>query len=501
MTQAAAAMTRSEAKAPPTAKSFATLFLIEMWERFGYYGMTALVVIYMVEKLGYTDDRANLTFGAFVAMAYASPAVGGWLGDKILGTRRMTVVGATILAIGYGLLATPGAPVFLAFGVISVGSGLFKPNPANLVSKVYEGNPAKIDSAFTLYYMAVNVGSSASQLVLPKVAEHASYNLAFGLCAAGLVVGLGVFFFRKRYLSHVGSPPDFQPFPWTKFFLTIGGCVLAVGFVSFVIQNLSVARAMVWLATFVILGIFAWLIAKGTRSERSGLIAVLILTAQGIVFFIFYQQMSTSLTLFALRNVDLGLPFGLKWSAGQVQALNPLWIFALSPPLAWLYTRMGKRSGGDLPVAVKFALGFVVLAVGFFVFGGSGWFAHPDGRVSFWWMVLGYGLMSLGELLISGLGLAMVARYVGPKLRGFLMGTWFLATGISQYLGSYVATFASVPHNVSDPTQTLHLYMRLYFALGWVAVAGAIISFALLPLMKRLSAASMQVESAPAVAA
>jgi POT family proton-dependent oligopeptide transporter len=163
---------------------------------------------------------------------------------------------------------------------------------------------------------------------------------------------------------------------------------------------------------------------------------------------------------------------------------------------------MGKRSGGDLPVALKFALGFVVLAIGFFVFGGSGYTAGPDGKVSLWWMILGYGLMSLGELLISGLGLAMVARYVAPKLRGFLMGTWFLATGISQYLGSWVATFASVPQNVTDPTQTLHLYMRLYFWLGWVAVAGGIISFALLPLMKRLSAESAQVEDpAGAVAA
>src|SRR5262252_2387112 len=233
MTHAAAAVTRSEANTPPTSRSFATLFLIEMWERFGYYGMTALVVIYMVKKLGYSDDRANLTFGAFVAMAYASPAVGGWLGDKVLGTRRMTVIGATILAIGYALLATPGFPLFVALGVIAVGSGLFKPNPANLVSKVYEGNPAKIDSAFTLYYMAVNVGSTFSQLILPKVAEHASYNLAFGLCAGGLVVGLGVFFFRKRYLSHVGSPPDFQPFPWSKFLLTILGCAAAVAFVSF----------------------------------------------------------------------------------------------------------------------------------------------------------------------------------------------------------------------------------------------------------------------------
>jgi len=500
MTQAAPAVTRADARTPPQWVSFTALFLVEMWERFGYYGMTALVVLYMVQRLGYSDDRASLTFGAFVAMAYASPAVGGWLGDKVLGTRRMTVIGASILAIGYALLATPGAPIFVAFGVIAVGSGLFKPNPANLVSKVYEGNPAKIDSAFTLYYMAVNLGSSLSQLILPKVAEHVSWHLAFGLCSGGLVLGLFNYFFMSRFLRHVGSPPDFQPFPWKKFGLTIAACVLAVGFVSFVVQNLAVARAVVWLATAVMLGIFALLIARGTPRERSGLIAVLILTAQGIIFFVFYQQMSTSLTLFAFRNVDLSLPFGIHASAGQVQALNPLWIFVLSPPLAWLYTSMGKRSGGDLPVAVKFALGFVVLAAGFFVFGGSGYFAGADGRVSLWWMILGYGLMSLGELLISGLGLAMVARYVGPKLRGFLMGTWFLATGISQYLGSYVATFASVPQDVTDPAQTLHLYMRLYGWLGAVAVAGAIISFALLPLMRRLSAESAQEEPAAAAA-
>ena len=184
-----------------------------------------------------------------------------------------------------------------------------------------------------------------------------------------------------------------------------------------------------------------------------------------------------------------------------MQALNPYWIFVLSPPLAWIYTRLGKRKGGDLPVALKFALGFVVLAAGFFVFGGSGYTAGPDGRVSLWWVILGYGLMSLGELLISGLGLAMVARYVGPKLRGFLMGTWFLATGISQYLGSYVATFASVPKDMTDPNQTLHLYMRLYFWLGAVAVAGAVISFGLLPLMKRLSAESAQEEPVAAATA
>jgi POT family proton-dependent oligopeptide transporter len=497
--QARAAQPESTPK-PKSAISFSVLFLVEMWERFGYYGMTALVVLYMVQKLGYTDDRANLTFGAFVAMAYASPAVGGWLGDKVLGTRRMTVVGATILAIGYALLATPGMPIFVALGVIAVGSGLFKPNPANLVSKVYEGNPAKIDSAFTLYYMAVNTGSTLSQWILPKVAEEASWHLAFGICAAGLVLGIVNFLVMSRFLRHVGSPPDFAPLVWKKLALTLAGCAAGVAFVAMVVESLSIARAVIWLAAAVMVGIFAFLITKGSSKERSGLVAVVILTVQCIVFFIYYQQMSTSLTLFALRNVDLNF-FGLRASAGQIQGLNPVWIFVLSPPLAWAYNHLSQKRGGDLPVALKFALGFVVLAVAFFVFAGSGFLARPDGRVSLWWVILGYGLMSLGELLISGLGLAMVARYVGPKLRGFVMGTWFLATGISQYLGSYVATFASVPQKVTDPNQSLHLYMRLYGWLGVVAVGTAVLAFAILPLMRRLSAESAAEEPAAAAAA
>jgi proton-dependent oligopeptide transporter, POT family len=214
---------------------------------------------------------------------------------------------------------------------------------------------------------------------------------------------------------------------------------------------------------------------------------VILLTAQGILYFIFYQQMSTSLTLFALRNVDLRFLFGYQIPPGQLQALNPIWIFILGPAIAWAYQRRA-RGGGDFSIAAKFAMGFAVLAIGFFAYGVSGQFAH-QGKVSVWWMVGGYGLVSLGELLISGLGLAMVARYVGPKLRGFTMGLWFLATGISQYLGSYVANYAQVPESVVDPVQTLPLYTRLFNGLGAVAAAGTLIALAMLPLMRRLSAA------------
>jgi POT family proton-dependent oligopeptide transporter len=252
------------------------------------------------------------------------------------------------------------------------------------------------------------------------------------------------------------------------------------------------------IATIVLVAIFGLLIARANPTERKGLIAVALLTVQTIIFFVFYQQMSTSLTLFSLRNVQLDFLFGYKVPAGQVQALNPLWIFILSPPLAWLYTALGKRRGGDLSVAAKYAMGFVVLSVGFFVFAASGLFAGPDGRVSMWWMVGGYALISLGELLISGLGLAMVARYVGPALRGFIMGVWFLATGISQYLGSLVATFASVPENVTDPVHTLPLYTRLFAGLGIVAVLGTLLAVALLPVMRRLSVPAEEPQRAAA---
>jgi len=474
--------------------AFTAVFLVELWERFGYYGMTAVVVLFMVQSLGYSDERANLTFGAFAMMVYAAPSVGGWLGDRVIGARRMTVVGALVLAAGYTCLAMPGSSLlFPALGVIAVGNGLFKANPANLVSKIYEGEPSKIDSAFTMYYMAVNLGAAMSQIATPLIAVAVGWHAAFAVSAAGLLVGVVNYAVMHRHFAHIGSEPDFQPIAWGRLLAVLGGGALAALAVTAVVQHLDVAYWVLWIGCAALVAIFALMIRFGTAAERRGLIAVVLLTAETVLFFVFYQQMSTSLTLFALRNVDLTLVDAHVFGAhvvyqvppGQVQALNPIWIFLLSPLLAVLYTRL-SRGRGDLSVAAKFACGFAVLSLGFFTYGLCGATAVA-GRVSVWWMVAGYGLQSLGELLISGLGLAMVARYVGPRLRGFIMGVWFLATGISQFAGSWVASFASVPKDVTDPVQTLQLYSRLFNGLGVVAVIGTAAAFAMLPLFRRLS--------------
>jgi len=286
----------------------------------------------------------------------------------------------------------------------------------------------------------------------------------------------------------VGSEPDFQPLNLRRLALVLAGILVGIVLVSFIIQNRTVARGTVGLGFITMLAIFWIMGQRGSERERKGLIAVLILTGLGMLFFIFYQQMSTSLTLFSLRNVDLDF-FGYNVPAGQVQALNPIWIFILSPVLAWLYTRLGKGKGGDFHISTKFAMGFAVLSLGFFIYGFSGRFANA-GRVSFWWMIAGYLFISLGELLISGLGLAVVARYVGPSLRGFIMGVWFLGSGIAQYLGSVVAAFASVPKEVTNPVDTLPLYTNLFTRLGIVAVIGTVLAAAVIPIMKKLSAVS-----------
>jgi proton-dependent oligopeptide transporter, POT family len=482
-------------------RSFLTVALIELWERFGYYGMQALIVYFMVQRLGFDDSRANLVWSAAAALIYVSPAIGGWIGDKVLGTKRAMYLGTIVLTLGYALMAVPSENtwfMFFALGVIVVGNGLFKPNTANLVRKIYEGDDSKIDSAFTLYYMAVNVGSTVSMLATPWIKDYVNANYgnelgwhaAFAVCSVGLVLGLLNVLAMRATIAHVGSPSDERPLDVAKLVMVLAGSVLTVGLSAVILEYQALARLFVYVAGFVVLGIFIHLIRTSVPSERAGLTAALVLTLQTVFFFIFYQQMSTSLSLFALRNVDLDFTvFGAHlwtWSPAQFQALNAIWIMVLSPVLAWAYTAAGK-GGKDLSIAGKFALGFAAVAVGFFAYGVAGAFA-VNGLTSSWVMIAGYGFYSLGELLVSGLGLAMVARYVPARMTGFMMGAYFVASGISQYLGGVVANLASVPSNITDPVQTLPIYTSLFNKLGLGAVACTAIALLVLPLMRRLSA-------------
>ncbi|GAB2788597.1 peptide MFS transporter [Dyella kyungheensis] len=487
---------------PPVSqtKSFYTVFLIEMWERFGFYGMQVLMVTYMMKKLGFIDTKANLVWGAAAALIYATPAIGGWVGDKLIGTRRTMVTGAVVLALGYAMLWIPSNDptlTYVSLGVIIVGNGFFKPNAGNLVRKIYEGDDVRIDSAFTIYYMAVNIGSMVSMTATPWIRDYVGehygdamgWHTAFGSCAVGLVLGLVNYTLMRRTLAHIGSPSDEQPVSMKRALALVGASLVLVVVAAFILQSLLAAKICVYLAGLVILGIFVHLIRNAEKGERAGLIAALVLTVQTIFFFIFYAQMATSLNLFAQKNVNLSFDvFGthlFNWIPEQYQNLNAIWIVVLSPVLVLMYNGLG-RVGKDPSVAFKFALGFAAVAVGFFMY-GLGAMSAVDGQVSSWTMVWGYGFYSLGELLVSGLGLAMIARYVPARMGGFMMGAYYVAVGISQYLGSVVANIAAMPENISSPVESLNIYVGLFNKLGFVGIACTVIAVVMLPLMNKLS--------------
>jgi POT family proton-dependent oligopeptide transporter len=409
--------------------------------------------------------------------------------------------GAFVLAIGYALLWLPTDSeyfLYFALGVIIVGNGLFKPNSGNLVRKIYEGDDTKIDSAFTVYYMAVNIGSMISMTLTPwlrnyvgaRYGDSAGWHTAFGVCSIGLIIGMINYGLMSRAMAGLGSPPDEAPVKPARLAAVLGGAVLIVIAAVLILQSESVARVCVYVAGAVILGIFVKLIASSRRDERAGLIAAFVLVVQTVFFFIFYQQMSTSLNLFAQRNVDLAFGvFGwhlFTWIPEQYQNLNSIWIVLLSPVLVFIYNSLG-RLGKDPSIAAKFVWGFAAVAVGFFIY-GIGARSAVNGQVSSWIMVWGYGLYSLGELLVSGLGLAMIARYVPERMGGFMMGAYFVASGLSQYLGSVVANFAHIPENLTNPLESLTIYTRLFNELGLAGVVCTLIAIAMLPFMKRLSA-------------
>ena len=495
---------------PPVSqtRSFSTVFLIEMWERFGFYGMQVLMVTYMMKKLGFIDTKANLVWGAAAALIYATPAIGGWVGDKLIGTRRTMVTGAVVLALGYAMLWIPSNDptlTYVSLGVIIVGNGFFKPNAGNLVRKIYEGDDVRIDSAFTIYYMAVNVGSMVSMTATPWIRDYVGahygdamgWHTAFGACAVGLVLGLINYSLMHRTLAHIGSPPDEQPVQFKRVLALVGASLVLVVVAAFILQSLLAAKICVYLAGIVILGIFVHLIRNAGKGERSGLIAALVLTVQTIFFFIFYAQMATSLNLFAQKNVNLSfdvLGFHVfNWIPEQYQNLNAIWIVLLSPVLVAIYNGLG-RVGKDPSVAFKFALGFAAVAIGFFMY-GLGAMSAVDGQVSSWTMVWGYGFYSLGELLVSGLGLAMIARYVPARMGGFMMGAYYVAVGISQYLGSVVANIAAMPENISSPVESLNIYVSLFNKLGFVGIACTVIAVVMLPLMNKLSRSHSEVHT------
>ncbi len=470
-------------------KPFYLIFSIEFWERFGFYGMQAILTVYLVQVMGLAESDSFVLFGAFSALLYGFMAVGGWIGDKIIGTKRAITLGAVIMMVGYILLGMSTADlhmggeslIYLAMGFITVGNGLFKANPSSLLAKVYPENDPRLDGALTLYYMAINLGGLISMILTPIVAEKAGYGLAFGMSAAGLAITAINFLLCKKMVSDVGSPADLKPLVISRLALVVVGSIMASFLCNFLLQNLMLAHSILLVAGISIVTLYFKEALKIKGQERSKMLVAFVLMLQGVVFFVLYFQMPTSLNFFAIHNVSHDL-FGFAVEPEQFQALNSFWIMLASPIMAMIYGKLGDK----VSMPFKFAMGMLLCALSFLILGWSVNFANIDGIVSSNWLVVSYLFQSLGELLVSGLGLAMVAQLVPQRLMGFAMGMWFLTSATAAVVAGWVASLTSVPEGAESAVETLTLYGEVFSKIGYATCGIAIITFLIAPKLTKI---------------
>ncbi|HBM15952.1 MAG TPA: dipeptide/tripeptide permease [Lentisphaeria bacterium] len=468
-------------------KPFSLIFFIEFWERWGFYGMQAVMVYFMITNLNFDDTKANMTWGAMTALCYAFISVGGFVGDKVLGTKRTMLIGAIVLAIGYLFLTIhPEKFIYIGMGTIVAGNMMFKANPSSLVSKLYKPGDHRIDSAFTMYYMSINLGSFFSMILCPMAQEYWGYSSAFLICVIGLSLAIAGYLFFSKLLAGVGSQPDFEKVAIGKLFAVIVLIVVVAIISSLLLKYLTVAQIILYIAIICIFLIMIKLTIRAEDSkQRMSYVVCMVLIVEAVVFYILYNQMPTSLNLFAIRNTNHDL-FGLTINPLQYQTLNPFWIIIGSPILALIYNALGKH-GRDFTIATKFAFGMLLCSLGFLALPLAGkFFADSNGIISGNWMVVTYGFQSIGELLIAGLGLSMVTKLVPQKVVGFVMGAWFLATAISGIFGGMVASLASVPKvDAGNTILSLKLYSNLFLQLGISTFIICIIMFIFVPKLNK----------------
>ena len=329
--------------------------------------------------------------------------------------------------------------------------------------------------------MAVNVGSLFSMLVTPLVAEKAGYSLAFGVSAIGLAITIVNFLVCLRILDGVGSSADLKPVRKKTMISVLLSSALMGLLCSHLLRHLYLVHSILILAATAILSYYFKEVVKSEASERKKMLVALILMLQGVVFFVLYFQMPTSLNFFAIHNVKHEI-LGLSIQPEQFQALNPFWIMVASPILAMLCSRLGEK----FSMPLKFAVGMILCALSFLILYWGSTFANAEGFISSNWLVLSYFFQSVGELLVSGLGLAMVAHLVPQRMMGFTMGMWFLTSAAAALIGGWVATLMSVPVDITDTQQSLAIYRQLFSEIGCVTAGISVFTLLAAPALGRI---------------
>lgn len=478
------------------------LFVTEMWERFSYYGMRALLVLYLVNALQWDTARAANLYGTYTMAVYLTPLVGGYLADRWIGTRRSLVIGGAIIALGHFALAFPGLGMFyVGLALIVIGTGFFKPNVSTQVGELYRQGDPRRDSAFTIFYMGVNAGAFLGPIVCGYLAQTERFGWHWGFAAAGvgMVLGLATYLWgRERYLPGVGLGVRARrereaPAHRGEQHPIRHGLVGAAAGVALaaVLSGASVLAILVGAAVGATFGITL----LGTRGdERRRVVALFIVVFFVIFFWAAYEQAGSSMNLFADKSTDLTVG-GWTIPSTWFQSVNPLAILVFAPVFAITWERLGDR-GREPSTPLKMAMGLVLLGVGFLFMLAGGARADRGVLVSPTWLVLAYVFHTWGELCLSPVGLSYVTKLAPARFVSLLMGAWFLANAAANKIAGALAAFTPVPGQersveasglgrwLQELSATNVGFYSIFVISSFVAAA---IMLAFVPLLKRLA--------------
>ncbi len=429
-------------------KGLYVLFLTEMWERFSYYGMRALLVLYLVNGIDLPRASALEIYATYTALVYLTPILGGYIADRWLGRERAVLVGGVVMAMGHFAMASEDY-LYLALGLLVAGNGFFKPNISTLVGGLYKQDDTRRDSGFTLFYMGINLGAFLAPLVCGTLGEKYGWHWGFATAGIGMVLGVGIFAWGRHLLHPESSLPTSSSSAradvWIVLAVALLTLVLVYGVILFWLpvsafwESLSTLEAGLLVATLLLsLSGSNRLFSRATdrpplnREERHRIAAIFVLGLFVVFFWMGFEQAGGTMNLFAQDLTDRHL-FGWEMPASYFQSLNPLLILLLAPVFSVAFMML-DRSPYALSTPTKMALGMIILGLGFAVLALAQERAETVGKVSPLWLVTVYFLHTVGELFLSPVGLAMVTRLAPAQLGSLLMGLWFTGIALANYL-------------------------------------------------------------------
>jgi proton-dependent oligopeptide transporter, POT family len=474
-------------KQPP---ALSTIFFTEMWERFSYYGMRALLVLYLVNSLGWERAHALELYGIYTGLVYLSPLLGGYLADRYLGFRKATVIGGVTMALGHFAMAFEPL-LYLALGLLIAGNGFFKPNMATLLGSLYRENDPRRDGGFTIYYMGVNLGAFLAPLVAGTLGERVGWHWGFASAGVGMCFGLAQFLLGQGKLGDAGMPGgrtrldrrdaiqivaislSMIPLVYVVMFswAFIGPLWGALAFAAKTAAVVAIIAAL-WFGRRLLGEKSSTSAAPLTSDEWQRIAAILVMGFFVVFFWMGFEQAGGTMNLFADTLTDRHLG---SWEipASYFQAINPLGIVLLGPVIAAIWVRL-DQSRYALPTPAKMAIGMIILGMGFVVLAIADSRAQAVGRVGPWWLVAVYLLHTLGELCLSPVGLSMVTKLAPARLAALLMGIWYLANAAANYLAGILEELLKGSS------------MPLYWFLVGSSIGAGLVLLAITPLVKRL---------------